>query len=57
MPYGIDKAHGGDSPENVKKMEACVASVMKDDVSKESAIRICKDRLFSHKEKDSEEKK
>lgn len=57
--YGIPKSHGGDSAANVKKMESCVADVMADGKSKESAIRICKASLFGDKkssvEKESSE--
>ena len=52
MPYGIAKDKGGDSPENDAKMERCVRSVMsRKDVSKESAIKICKSSIFSSKRK------
>ena len=46
MPYGISKDAGGDSPENVNKMESCVQKVMKGGKSKDSAIAICKTTLF-----------
>jgi hypothetical protein len=47
MPYGVAKAKGGDSTRNVAKMESCVQSVMKgSQVSEQSAIKICKSRLF-----------
>lgn len=50
MPYGIDKKKGGDSPENVRKMESCVSSIMrKQGVAKAQAIAICKDSLFGRK--------
>jgi hypothetical protein len=48
-PYGIPKEHGGDSPENVAKMEKCVRDVMKQGKDKESAIRICKNSVFPMK--------
>jgi hypothetical protein len=52
LPYGISKKHGGDSLENVAKVKSCVDQVMKrDGVSKESAIRICKDSIFGGKKK------
>lgn len=57
MPYGVPKEFGGDTPENDAKMEKCIAGVMEDGVEKEAAIKICKDRLFSHKEKDDKEPK
>lgn len=51
MPYGIAKSKGGDSTSNVERMERCVKAIMrKQDVSKESAIRICKQSLFGKKE-------
>ncbi len=40
MPYGMPK--GMDTQENNAKMERCVAEVMKDGHSKQSAIKICK---------------
>ena len=47
MPYGIPKTAGGDSTRNVAKMESCVQQVMKGSkVPEESAIRICKTRLY-----------
>lgn len=46
MPYGIPKSKGGDSAENVARMERCVQRVMESGKSEESAIRICKDSLF-----------
>lgn len=47
MPYGIPKSKGGDTTRNVGKMESCVQSVMKGSrVNEQSAIRICKSRLF-----------
>lgn len=56
MPYGISKKHGGDSPKNVARMDACVADVQQSlakrypdqpaATRKVSAIRICKSRLF-----------
>ena len=51
MPYGISKAAGGDSPENVSKMESCVKKVLnknkgKKGFKKVNAIRICKNSLF-----------
>ncbi len=50
MPYGIPKDKGGDSKENDSKMERCVQHVMqRQKVSKESAIRICKQSLFGGK--------
>ena len=50
MPYGIPKEKGGDSPENDRKMEDCVHSIMKKQgISKQRAIRICKDSLFGKK--------
>lgn len=50
MPYGVPKSKGGDSKENVAKMERCVASIMrKQQISKSRAIAICKDSLFGRK--------
>lgn len=50
MPYGVPKRKGGDSAENTEKMERCVQSIMeKQDVDKETAIRICKDSLFGRR--------
>lgn len=47
MPYGVAKTAGGDSTRNVAKMESCVQSVMKNSkVTEQSAIKICKSRLF-----------
>lgn len=47
MPYGVPKTHGGDTPENDKKMEDCVSSIMKKQgIPKPQAIAICKDSLF-----------
>jgi hypothetical protein len=45
VPYGIPKDKGGDSPQNVAKMERCVAQVQKRGQSKLSAILICKKSL------------
>lgn len=45
MPFGISKEAGGDSPKNVAKVEGCVAELMKQGHTKESAIRICKDSI------------
>lgn len=46
MPYGIPKKVGGDSPENVRKMDDCVNAVMKHKgYSKSRAIAICKSAL------------
>lgn len=46
MPFGIAKSKGGDSPQNVAKMERCIQSVMsKQGVSKPQAIAICKDSI------------
>lgn len=44
MPYGMK---GGDTPETDAKMERCVKQIMARDpkLSKESAIRICKDSI------------
>jgi hypothetical protein len=45
-PYGLPKEKGGDSPDNVKAMEKCVrATMVRDGVTKEAAIRICKTTL------------
>jgi hypothetical protein len=55
MPYGIDKKHGGDSPENVKKMERCVSGISDTNkrtgkpYTKSEKIAICKSRLFKKK--------
>lgn len=54
MPYGISKSSGGDSPDNVAKMESCVKKIMKRNkgkksFKKENAIRICKSSLFAAK--------
>ena len=53
MPYGIDKEHGGDSPENVAKVERCVMHVCEADKSldKSAAIAICKKSIFGLKKK------
>jgi hypothetical protein len=51
MPYGVDKKLGGDSPENVKWMENCVAAVVQTGKSKQSAIAICKTQLAKKKSK------
>ncbi len=51
MPYGIAKEHGGDSLENVTKMESCVKQVMAQERDKSSAIAICKSRIFTQKRK------
>jgi hypothetical protein len=52
MPYGISKEHGGDSLENIAKMESCVRSVMsKQGVDKSRAIPICKASLFPNKKR------
>jgi hypothetical protein len=45
VPYGIAKDAGGDSLENVAKMERCVKSVMAEGASKSSAIAICKSSI------------
>lgn len=52
MPYGVPKEKGGDSVENVAKMERCVQHVMSGGkYTKEQAIAICKSRLgFTKKE-------
>lgn len=49
MPYGVRKDKGGDSLRNDARMEACVGAVMAKGQDKESAIRICKVRLFGKK--------
>ena len=49
MPYGVAKEHGGDSPENVSRMERCVAHVVKQGHAKDHAIAICKASLFGKK--------
>ena len=41
MPYGISKEHGGDSAENVAKVDRCVKRVMSDGTPKSRAIAIC----------------
>lgn len=46
MPYNIPESKGGDSDENVEKMERCVNSVIQDgDIDEEMAIAICKSHL------------
>jgi hypothetical protein len=47
MPYGIPKEKGGDSAENVRKMESCVKNLMNKDpkLTKDRAIAICKSSL------------
>lgn len=50
MPYGIPKEKGGDSPENINKMESCVLKVMDQGHDKLSAIKICKSSLFNIEE-------
>lgn len=52
MPYGIPKDAGGDSPENVAKMETCIKKVMKKGMEKDSAIRVCKVSMFSSRVED-----
>ena len=56
MPYGISKEHGGDSPENVKRMKVCITGVMKDNpkLDEDAMIRICKSRLFPTKSEKSQ---
>jgi hypothetical protein len=49
MPYGVDEDIGGDSPENDKWMEDCVAKVKKQGNKKGNAIAICKTTLKKHK--------
>jgi len=48
MPYGIPKDKGGDSPENVKKLEKCIAEVGQKNshLDDDNLIRICKDQTF-----------
>lgn len=50
MPYGIPASKGGESKENVRKMEACVKRVMtqhrnENGFKKSNAIAICKSAL------------
>lgn len=54
MPYGLPKEK--DTPANNRKMERCVADVMKDGKSKESAIRICKDSIMKSSEPQMKQK-
>jgi hypothetical protein len=49
VPYGVSKAHGGDTPANDKRMERCVADVKAQGHSESSAIAICKASLFPSK--------
>lgn len=56
MPYGISKDLGGDSPANVRWMEACVKKVMKGGKSKESAIAICKTQFRKSRSKKGDKK-
>lgn len=49
MPYNISKEHGGDSAGNDKKMEECVNMIMKKGMKKESAIKMCKSKMFPMK--------
>lgn len=53
MPFGLAKDIGGDSPENVRKMESCIHQVMarNPSLTKEQAIRICKDSIQKSKRK------
>ena len=57
MPYGIDKEHGGDTPENDAKMERCVEQVMAGGKVKDKsvAIAICKHSIFGFKDDDEDE--
>jgi len=55
MPYAIPKELGGDSEENVKWMENCVASVMDTGKDKVTAIKICKAKFSEKKKKDASE--
>lgn len=47
MPYGIPKEKGGESLENVSKMESCVRQVMQKNpkLDKGRAIAICKSSM------------
>lgn len=51
-PYNVDKAHGGDSPENTKKVESCVRQIMQKQphMDESHAIAICKSSIFGKKE-------
>lgn len=55
MPYGIPKSLGGDSKENVRWMEKCIASVLEKqpDMDKQRAIRICKAQFIKKKAKEN----
>jgi len=55
MPYGIPKSKGGDTPENIKKMESCISNI-KGDFSKEQKIAICKKKLFGNEKENAERK-
>jgi len=52
MPYGVDKMHGGDTPENTAKMERCVAHVKKNNpkMAEGMCIAICKHSIFGVKD-------
>lgn len=51
MPYGIAKEAGGDSLENVAKVEAMVKAIMREDpnMDKVTAIKIAKSQLSKRK--------
>jgi hypothetical protein len=49
MPYGMPKEMGGDSPENIKWMEACITKVKKSGKDEGNAIAICKSTFMKMK--------
>jgi len=46
MPYGLPESIGGDSKENIAKMESCIKEVMQQGKSRTSAVAICKASLI-----------
>lgn len=49
MPYELPESIGGDSKENIAKIESCVRDLMSKGKSKSSAVAICKASLIQAK--------
>ena len=52
-PYGIAASVGGDSKDNVAKLERCVVNVMAEDkgIDKAQAVAICKAAIWDEERK------
>jgi hypothetical protein len=55
-PYGIPSELGGDSKENVRWMEKCVARLIEQGRDKVTAIKICKSQFKKKKLAELEKK-